>query len=187
MTVFYVRECFLLPLVCEFTVSHRTLMGSLDDNPISTHSISRTGVYLVHDSDLCPWGLFELKKIVYYWTSLQGSHAHGYRCLYLINLIFLIFSQLHICVCIINCPGSDFSILKYIYVCVCVCVCLEMIIFYLKFKHIVSLANTMPCLQQRCLFIYLFFKVMGFGVFGVLPLSQILTTFLKIGNPSIQR
>ena len=73
------------------------------------------------------------------------------------------------------------------YVCVCVCVCLEMIIFYLKFKHIVSLANTMPCLQQRCLFIYLFFKVMGFGVFGVLPLSQILTTFLKIGNPSIQR
>ena len=122
MTVFYVRECFLLPLVCEFTVSHRTLMGSLDDNPISTHSISRTGVYLVHDSDLCPWGLFELKKIVYYWTSLQGSHAHGYRCLYLINLIFLIFSQLHICVCIINCPGSDFSILKYICVCVCVCV-----------------------------------------------------------------
>ena len=93
---FYVRECFFLPLVCDFTMSHRTLMGSLDANPISIPSVSRTGVYPVHDSDLCSWRLFELKKIVYYWTSLQGSHTHGYTCLSLINLIFLIFTQLHI-------------------------------------------------------------------------------------------
>ena len=84
-----------------------------------------------------------------------------YVLLTVMDLIFP-FSNTYVCVC----------------VCVCVCLCLEMIIFYLKFKHIVSLANTMPCLQQRCLFIY-FFKVMGFGMIGVLPLSQILTAFLK--------
>ena len=52
-------------------------MGSLDANPISTPSVSRTGVYPVRDNDLCPWRLFELKKIVYYWASLQCSHAQG--------------------------------------------------------------------------------------------------------------